>query len=95
MQFRLHPLTELDAAAMIDGLRGARLLRGYRGAAPADEPALREALLRLSALVELCPEIRELDVNPLVVLERGVKALDVRIRIERPQPRPPSRRVSY
>jgi acetyl coenzyme A synthetase (ADP forming)-like protein len=95
MQFRLHPLSALDAAAMIDGLRGARLLRGYRGAAPADEAALRDALLRLSALVELCPEIRELDVNPLVVLERGVKALDVRIRIERPPSRPASRRVSY
>ncbi|HYN10911.1 MAG TPA: GNAT family N-acetyltransferase [Vicinamibacterales bacterium] len=95
MQFRLHPLNDLDAAAMIDGLRGARLLRGYRGAPCADERALRDALLRLSTLVELCPEIRELDVNPLVVLERGVRALDVRIRIERPQPRPPSRRVSY
>ncbi len=95
MQFRLHPLNEGDAVAMIAALRGARLLRGYRGAAPADEAALRDALLRLSALVELCPEIRELDVNPLVVLEHGVKALDVRIRIERPASRPPSRRVSY
>ena len=55
MQFRLYPLTEPDAAAMIDGLRGARLLRGYRGATPADEPALREALLRLSALVDVLP----------------------------------------
>jgi acetyl coenzyme A synthetase (ADP forming)-like protein len=95
MQFRLHPLTELEAASMIDGLRGARLLRGFRGAAPADEGALRDALLRLSALVDICPEIQELDVNPLVVLTRGVRALDVRIRIERPKPRPASRRVSY
>jgi acyl-CoA synthetase (NDP forming) len=95
MQFRLHPLTDLDAASMIEGLRGARLLRGYRGAAPADENALRDALLRLSALVEICPEIQELDVNPLVVLTRGVRALDVRIRIERPKRRPASRRVSY
>ena len=76
-------------------MRGARLLRGYRGAAPADENALRDALLRLSALVEICPEIQELDVNPLVVLTRGVRALDVRIRIERPKRRPASRRVSY
>jgi acyl-CoA synthetase (NDP forming) len=95
MQFRLHPLTERDATAMIDGLRGAKLLRGYRGAAPADEDALRTALLRLSALIDVCPEIVELDVNPLMVLERGVRAVDARIRVERPRPRPSTRRVSY
>jgi acetate---CoA ligase (ADP-forming) len=95
MQFRLHPLNERDAVAMIDGLRGAKLLRGYRGTAPADEGALREALLRLSALIEICPEIVELDVNPLSVLGRGVRSLDARIRVERPRPRPSSRRVSY
>jgi acyl-CoA synthetase (NDP forming) len=95
MQFRLHPLNERDAEAMIEGLRGAKLLRGYRGAAPADEAALRDALLRLSALIEICPEIVELDVNPLTVLSRGVRALDARVRVERPKPRPSSRRVSY
>ena len=40
--FRLHPLSAADAAEMIGELRGARLLRGYRGAAPADEQALRD-----------------------------------------------------
>jgi hypothetical protein len=80
---------------MIDALRGARLLRGYRGAAPADEGALCEALLRLSALIEICPEIAELDINPLSVLERGVRSLDARIRVERPKAPPASRRVSY
>jgi len=94
-QFRLHPLTDTDATAMIDGLRGARLLRGYRGAKPADEAALKDALLRLSSLVGICPEIQELDINPLVVLEHGVRALDVRVRVEPPRPRPVSRRVSY
>jgi acyl-CoA synthetase (NDP forming) len=94
-QFRLHPLTHADARAMIDGLRGVRLLRGYRGATPADEDALKDALLRLSSLVGICPEIQELDINPLVVLEHGVRALDVRVRVEPPRPRPVSRRVSY
>jgi len=94
-QFRLHPLTERDAAAMIDGLRGAALLRGFRGAPPADEAALRESLLRLSALMGLCPEIQELDINPLVVLSSGTRAVDTRIRVDRPHPPAPSRRVSY
>jgi acetyl coenzyme A synthetase (ADP forming)-like protein len=79
--FRLAPLTDRDAHAMIDELRSVPLLRGYRGAPVADEPALRDALLRLSMLVMTCPEIREIDVNPLRILPRGVCALDVRVRL--------------
>jgi acyl-CoA synthetase (NDP forming) len=94
-QLRLHPLTDLDAADMVAGLRGSVLLRGYRGSQPVDEPALVEAILRLSALVDVCPEIRELDINPLVVLDKGACALDARVRIEAIQPGPPSRRVTY
>ena len=71
------------------------MLRGYRGAPPVDEAALRDALLRVSALLDLCPEIRELDINPLRVLPKGARALDVRIRIERARPRPATRRVNY
>jgi acetyl-CoA synthetase (ADP-forming) len=94
-QFRLHPLTDADTDAMVNGLRGAALLRGYRGAPPADEAALKTALLRLSALVGWCPEIQELDVNPLLVLTRGVRAVDARIRIDRPTARPSKGRVTY
>jgi ATP-grasp domain len=94
-QVRLAPLTDLDAKALIDGLRGAALLHGHRGQPAADEHALAEALLRLSALTEACPEIVEFEINPLRVLAHGVAALDVRARIERPRPRPPTRRVQY
>jgi acyl-CoA synthetase (NDP forming) len=80
-QLRLHPLTDLDAASMIEELRGAPMLRGYRGNVPADEAALRDALLRLSALVGLCLEVQELDVNPLIVGGRGVCAVDARVRV--------------
>jgi acetyl coenzyme A synthetase (ADP forming)-like protein len=80
-QLRLHPLTDLDATSMIEELRGAPVLRGYRGSTPADEAALGDALLRLSALVGLCPEIQELDVNPLIVGRRGVCAVDARVRV--------------
>lgn len=78
---RLHPVTNQDAAEMVGALKGVRLLRGFRGNAPADEGAFREAVLRVSALVGICPEIQELDVNPLLVLEDGVSALDVRVRV--------------
>ena len=80
--FRLHPLTIEDAAELIDGLKSARLLRGYRGGPVLDEAALRECLLRLSVLLELCPEIRELDINPVRVLPRGTRALDARVRVQ-------------
>jgi acyl-CoA synthetase (NDP forming) len=94
--FRLHPLTDLAAAEMVDSLKGVRLLRGYRGHPPADERAVVEALLRVSALMTIAPEIQELDINPLKVLERGVMALDVRVRVSRRDDRlSASRRISY
>jgi acetyl coenzyme A synthetase (ADP forming)-like protein len=95
MAFRLHPLTERDAREMIGELRGARMLRGFRGAEPADEPALRDVLLRLSSLIDACPEIQELDINPLRVLSCGVVAVDARVRIEPHAPAYQARRVLY
>jgi acetyl coenzyme A synthetase (ADP forming)-like protein len=93
--FRLHPVNESDAREMIDELEGSRLLRGYRGAPPADEAALRDTLLRVSELVTVAPEVHELDVNPVVVTESTACVADVRIRIgDRLQPRA-GRRVEY
>ena len=63
--FRLHPLTASDAHDMVNELRGARLLRGFRGAPAADEASLRDVLLRISALITAAPEIKELDFNPV------------------------------
>ena len=78
--FQAASATVPDAAAMLDEVRGARLLRGFRGAAPADEPALRDILLRVSRLLTLAPEIQELDLNPVIVLGSGAWAADVRVR---------------
>ncbi len=81
--FRIHPLTDVDAAEMIGDVKSARLLEGYRGAPPGDIPALREALLRVSALVEAVPEIVEMDLNPVKVGApgEGVRPVDARIRV--------------
>lgn len=78
---RLYPVTDQDAIEMVESLKGVRLLRGFRGNAPDDEGAFRDAILRVSALVGMCPEIQELDINPLAVLPGGVSALDVRVRV--------------
>ena len=85
--FRLHPLTDRDADEMVRGVRGYALLDGYRGAPPADVPALEETLLRVSALVGNHPEIVEMDLNPVKVLAlgKGCVAVDARIRLDRPR----------
>ena len=92
--FRIHPLTDRDAREMLDALRCTKLLRGYRGHAPVDAEAYSQSILRLSALLDVCPEIRELDLNPLKVLEHGVCAVDARIRVE-PVVSAASRRIAY
>jgi acetyl coenzyme A synthetase (ADP forming)-like protein len=82
--FRVTPLTDRDAEEMVRGIRGYRLLEGYRGHPPADVPAIEEVLLRVSRMVEDVPEIRELDLNPVFALPpgQGCAVVDVRIRVQ-------------
>lgn len=80
---RLHPVSESTARDMLDSVRGIALVRGFRGAPRGDEAALRDVLLRLSALVAACPEIADLDLNPVLVTPSGVQVVDVRVRIAR------------
>jgi acetyl coenzyme A synthetase (ADP forming)-like protein len=93
--FRLHPLSTSDAVEMVAELRGSRLLRGYRGSEPADERALREVLLRVSLMVAVAPEIQELDLNPVIVLAKGARVADARVRIEPPASTRRGRHVEY
>jgi acyl-CoA synthetase (NDP forming) len=87
VQFRVAPLTDHDAAEMIRGIKGYRLLTGYRGQPTVDLKAIQDVLLRLSRLVEAIPEISEIDLNPIFALPEGhgSKIADARIRIELPQ----------
>jgi acetyl coenzyme A synthetase (ADP forming)-like protein len=81
VSFRLPPLTHQDAEAMIDEVRSSRLLSGLRGAPPADRSALVDILLRVGQLAVDCPEIVEMDINPLIVLPAGQGALAADARI--------------
>jgi acetate---CoA ligase (ADP-forming) len=85
VSFRLTPVSDVDAAEMLSRLRSARLLDGYRGSPPGDRAALIDVILRVSALIELVPEIRELDLNPVKVLPPGEGAIvvDGRVRVGR------------
>jgi acyl-CoA synthetase (NDP forming) len=93
--FRIHPLTDTEIDDIVQQTRVSKLLRGVRGARPTDIAALREVIGRLSVLLEICSEIRELDINPLIVSASGATALDARIRVEPAALGAPSRRVTY
>jgi acetyl coenzyme A synthetase (ADP forming)-like protein len=77
VSFRLLPVTDVDAAEMINSLRAKPLLEGYGGAPPADREALSAMLTRLSALVEVIPELAELELNPVKVMAPGEGAIVV------------------
>src|SRR3954468_4927980 len=85
-QFRLAPLTDLDAHELVHEGKAGALVRGYRGAPPADDAALVDLLLRLSQLASDHPEIAELDLNPVLALSNGAVAVDARVRVARPEP---------
>jgi acyl-CoA synthetase (NDP forming) len=83
VSFHLTPVSDVDARDMLAELRAVKLLDGYRGMPPGDRDALVDVVLRVSALVEVVPEIRELDLNPVKVLAPGDGAVvvDARLRI--------------
>jgi acyl-CoA synthetase (NDP forming)/GNAT superfamily N-acetyltransferase len=78
---RLPPLTAADVTGMWRGLRGARLLTGYRGTPPVDTAAVEDLLLRLGRLAQDLPEVAELDLNPILAGPDGVVAVDVKLRL--------------
>jgi len=82
--FRLPPVTDVDAEEMIDRLRLAPLIAGYRGQPAGDRKALVDVIRRVSALSEIAPEIAEMDLNPVRLLEpgQGAVAVDARIRVD-------------
>ena len=81
--FRLAPVTEREADDMISSIKTQKLLKGVRGEKPSDIKKLSDCIQRLSQLVTDFKEIKELDMNPVLVMEegKGCKILDVRIGI--------------
>ena len=79
--FKLAPITGREADDMIASIKTQKLLQGVRGEKPSDTAKLAECIQRLSQLVSDFGEIKELDMNPVLVLERGrgCRILDVRI----------------
>jgi len=80
--FRIAPITESDAREMISEVKANPILKGYRGQPPADIEAIVKILLSTSRLVMEHQEIKELDLNPIMVYEKGAKTVDARIILE-------------
>jgi acyl-CoA synthetase (NDP forming)/RimJ/RimL family protein N-acetyltransferase len=83
VSFRILPITEKDAAEMINDIRGSDILKGYRGQA-VDLESLKKLLLKISRLVVENPEIQELDLNPLFLYRDGYVTVDARMFVSEP-----------
>jgi acetate---CoA ligase (ADP-forming) len=84
VQVRLAPIGPGAAAEMVRALRCLPLLQGLRGAAPADLPAVEDAVRRVAALAADRPEVLEVECNPLIALPDGAVAVDLRVRLAAP-----------
>ncbi len=88
VSFRIAPFGREEARRMMREIRGARLLDAVRGLPPADRGAVEDVLLRVARLVTDCPEIAELDVNPLMAMPSGAVAADARVMLAPSAPKP-------
>jgi acetyltransferase len=77
--FRVLPISARSARMMIDEIKSAVLLNGFRGRPPVDKKAVQHLLLAVSEIVGSYPEIQEMDLNPVIVYEQGINVVDARI----------------
>ncbi len=84
--FRIAPFSEDEAMDMIKEIKGYKILRGARGEKPRDIKAIAEAISRLSQLVwDFRDYIKEVDANPVMAYEHGIKIVDARIILKEPR----------
>lgn len=77
--FRVLPISQRSARKMIEDIRSAPILKGFRGRPPYDTNTLRRLLLICSEIMEAYPDISEMDLNPVIVYEKGARIVDARI----------------
>jgi len=81
VSFRLAPLDPEDAEDMIKEIKGYRLLEGYRGMPPRDVEAIKDILIKTSRIIVDIDRIQDIDLNPIMLYERGKGALTVDVRV--------------
>lgn len=83
VSFRIAPMEEYEALDMIHEIKGSRILKGFRNTDALDINALAQTILKISTIMILLEEIQEIDLNPVLVYSKGVKAVDARIILNR------------
>jgi len=82
VSFALTPIDEEGALKMMAEVKGFKLLTGYRGSPPCDTLAVARVLVRLAKIVEETEGLKSLEINPLIVYETGLVAVDARAELE-------------
>ena len=82
VSFRIAPIKEDDARQMISEVKAYPILLGYRGQPPRDIDTIVKIILNTSRMVMEHQDIKELDLNPVIVYEKGAKTVDARIILE-------------
>lgn len=79
VSFRVAPLADEDIGQMIMDIKGYKVLTGIRGEAPKDIEAIKGILSKISEIAIDNPEINEIDLNPVIVHEKGISIVDSRV----------------
>ena len=88
VSFRLAPLSKKEALEMIEETKGFKVLEGFRGEKPTDFDALAKVITRVGKIMVDLQEVIEIDINPLIVHNRGLIAVDARIVLSQPSSAP-------
>ena len=79
VSFRVAPIELIDAREMVDEIKARKILEGARGMPPVDKDTLADILYKTSTMLMECPEIKELDMNPILAYPDGARVVDARI----------------
>ena len=79
VSYRLAPINKKEALEMIREVKGYPLLTGFRGSKPADIESLSGSIIKLAEILIKIKDIKEIEINPLFVYEKGVMAVDARV----------------
>jgi acetyl-CoA synthetase (ADP-forming) len=79
VSYRLAPINKKDALDMIKEVKGYPILTGFRGSKPFDIDSLSNTIIKLSNILIEIEDIKEIEINPLIVYEKGVTAVDARV----------------
>lgn len=82
VSFRICPITDKDAESMINDLKAKDLLTGFRGSKPVNLRAVKRALIAVSQIPQKHKNIKELDINPLIVNEKHALVVDARLELD-------------